>query len=97
MAEALYATMEEGRAEECKRTGVDYVAEGWAPARVNKALGDFAKLEGDAAKRFQDTWDAYLDAPENAARSPPYSLSFFLASRSTWESKALQAAAEASP
>ncbi|QSQ14077.1 hypothetical protein [Myxococcus landrumensis] len=92
-AETLYAAMEQDRQLECERAGCTYVAEAWLPARINKQLGEAARLEGAAASLFQSAWHLYLDSPENAARDPAYSLGYFVASRSTWESKATRGAA----
>lgn len=94
-AEALYALLEQDRQAECGRSGVAYIHEDWAPARVNKQLGEVARLPSEEGAKFEAAWHAYLDAPENAAREPPYSLGFFLASRSKWAARAQTAATEA--
>jgi hypothetical protein len=71
---------------------VAYVPERWKPARINATLGTFAKADEAAQESFADAWDAYLGDGANATRDPPFSLGFFLASMSTWESRALKAA-----
>lgn len=95
-AEALYLRLEQDREEACADAGVPYVPEGWAPARQNTALAAIAKATPEEQARFADGWDEYLDEPANAAKNPAYSLGFFIASRSTWESKALRRAEVAS-
>lgn len=91
-AESLYAKCEEARREACEAVGAEDVPEGWPPSRQNKQLGFLAKARPEERARFEDALGAYLGDAANAARDPPFSLSFFLASRSTWESRAKRAA-----
>lgn len=89
--ERLFERIEQLRREACEAARVPYVAETWAPKRQQDQLGPVASAPAADKQRFQEALDAYLDAPENAQREPPYSLGFFLASRATWETRALRA------
>lgn len=91
-AERLYAQLEATRKARCEERGVAFVAEDWAPARQNTNLGRFAKLEPAEQERFEAAWAEYLSDDAGAVRNPPWSLGWFLASKSTWESKALRGA-----
>lgn len=91
-AEGLYAKLEETRKARCLEAGAEFVPENWAPARQNAALGPVAKLEKASQERFEAAWAEYLSDERGAARDPPWSLGWFMASRATWESKALRGA-----
>jgi hypothetical protein len=87
-AEVLYAKLEKHRRAECERADVAFVPESWSPQRVNTQLGPYAKGEPAAQAGFEAAWEAYLDEPTNAAKDPPWSIGYFLASFSTWASRA---------
>ena len=87
-AEGVYERCEDARRDACSEAKVEFIPEGWAPARINRQLGSLAKASPAEQQRFEDGFDAYLADATNAARDPPFSLSFFIASRSTWESRA---------
>lgn len=91
-AQALYQRLEASREEACEAAGVPFVPEAWPVARQNKQLGPVAASDAATRERFQAAWGVYLDDGTNAGRDPPFSLGWFLASRSTWESRALRSA-----
>lgn len=90
-AEALVARLEDDRRKACDEAGVSFVPQGWGAARINSQLGAVAKADEAEQERFAAAWDAYRADNRNAAKDPPYCMGFFLASRSTWESRALRA------
>ncbi len=93
--ETLYQRMEDDRREACRAVQLEFTGEGWKHARQNTALGILAKAADEVRRRFDEGWGAYLDDASNASRDPPWSIGFFLASRSTWESKAMRQGASA--
>jgi hypothetical protein len=90
-AEGLFVRLEASRQEACAQAGAEYVPEGWHPKRINAQLGFLAKASPEARAAFEAAWGAYLDEAANASRDPPFSLGFFLSSKSTWESRARRA------
>lgn len=93
-AEALYADLQASRRERCEQVGAPFVDDGWKPARMNRDLGALARLEEDSpeADTLNAAWAEYLADESRAGMDVPWSLGYFLASRSTWEGRALKAA-----
>lgn len=91
-AERLYAGLEDARRERCERERLDFIPEGWPPARVNKQLGPLAKATGAEAERLNDAFAEFLADPRGVEFDPPWSLGMFLVRRSQYESKAVRAA-----
>jgi hypothetical protein len=93
-AERLYRKFQDLRLARCAEAGVPALDEDWAPARQNKALGPFARLEpgSEEADLLEAAWEQYLADDGMAAKDVPWGLGFFLASLATWKGRALKAA-----
>lgn len=91
-AEELYANFQAQRRERCEEAGVHWLDDGWKPQRVNAALGPLVRLDEAGKQSVADGWEAYLADDAGAVKDPPWSLGYFLASRSSWESRAARRA-----
>lgn len=91
-AEELYANLQAHRRERCEKAGVQWFDDGWKSQRMNAALGPVVRLDEAGKQSFADGWDEYLADDAGAVKDPPWSLGYFLASRSSWESKAARRA-----
>lgn len=91
-AEELYQQLQRERLARCSAAGVTAVDEHWPASRQNSALGPLVHLPEDEADLLNAAWDEYLADESRASLDVPWGLGFFLASRSTWEGRALKAA-----
>jgi hypothetical protein len=94
-AEALYRKFQELRLTRCAEVGIPAKDEEWKPSRINAALKEFTGFERGSkeANLFEDALGLYLEDDMPGTKDVPWGLGFFLASRATWEGRALKAAA----
>jgi hypothetical protein len=90
--ERFYAHLEELRQAECKKRCLPWVPEGWSPSRINSTLKHLVGLNPEERSALDGAWDAYLDADDGSEKDPPFSIGYFVASLSTWRSRAAREA-----
>lgn len=86
--EALYATLQKARADRCEEMGETFIPDRWSNARQNKDLKADVKASTEAQERLSVAWGIYLADDGERARTPAWSLGWFLACRSRYETQA---------
>lgn len=87
-AEKLYADLEDSRRQRCEEVGEVFVGEGWAAQRQNAQLGLLLKAPEEERSRLASAWSLYLADDGQRARTPAWSIGFFLTVRAKYETLA---------
>lgn len=77
--EALYQKLQDAREERCAEVGEPFIPDRWSNARQNKDLGDLVKGPSEAQDLFARAWGIYLADEGERARTPAWSLGWFMA------------------
>jgi hypothetical protein len=78
--ERLFDALQTTRKQRCEETGEPFVPEEWPHARRNRDLKPVVEAEEGARLRFEAAWGIYLADDGQRARTPAWSLAFFMTS-----------------
>lgn len=79
-AEALFNTLSAHRKQRCDEVGEPFVEENWPHARRNRDLKPVLERDEAGKARFEAAWGLYLADDGQRARTPAWSLSWFMQS-----------------
>lgn len=79
-AEGLYETLEATRRQRCDEVGEEFIAENWPHARINRDIGAVLRKPENERARFESAWGLYLGDDGMRAKTPAWSLSYFMSS-----------------
>lgn len=79
-AEGLYETLEATRKQRCDEVGEEFIAENWPHARINRDIGAVLRKPENERARFESAWGLYLGDDGMRAKTPAWSLSYFMSS-----------------
>lgn len=79
-AEAMFATIQATREARCVEVGEPVVQERWDVQRQNKAIGEVLRDTEERQRLFETAWNLYLADDGMRAKTPAWSLSYFMSS-----------------
>lgn len=79
-AEAMFAKIQATREARCVEVGEPVVQERWDVQRQNKAIGEVLRDTEERQRLFETAWGLYLADDGMRAKTPAWSLSYFMSS-----------------
>jgi hypothetical protein len=79
-AEEMFTRIQQTREARCEEVGEPVVSERWDFSRQNKIIGELLREPENARSLFERAWGIYLADDGQRARTPAWSLAFFMTS-----------------